>query len=314
LICPATIKQSSELKLYLSWNPSPTNLTCSSSSNNLYSTQCNILTEYSQTTKLTYLSIYLRSIQAEKLVSITATITNGIQGTYIINSTINYNGFVYLQAASNSYYVTGSPSASSSATTLTVKSGNYPLNRYYSSIYTFALTNPKMVVSTLQIDIPSIVTQSKQGVNCGYQSWNSNDDYFNLMMKDGTNVLNCNMTGQKLQVSGLAPLLGNLTTSGFLYLTVNGLINPSTSVSQSNFTFTLINTTSTIYQAVGIYTLPLSYSVSNPPINIQISSIVLSDSRYFVNSLYTFSLTSVQSAIITIVNNSNMGIVIRFPQ
>lgn len=44
LICPATIKKSSELKIYLSWNPTPTNLTCSSDSTNLYSTQCNILT------------------------------------------------------------------------------------------------------------------------------------------------------------------------------------------------------------------------------------------------------------------------------
>jgi hypothetical protein len=312
LICPTTIKQSSELKLYLNWSPSPTNLTCSSDSNNLYSTQCSILNEYSQTTRLTYLSIYLRSIQAQKLLSITATLTNGIQGTYSIASTINYNGFVYLQATSNSYYVTGS-TASSAATSLTVQSTNYPLNRYYSSIYTFALTNPQVVVSTLQVDIPALISQGKQGVNCGCQLWNAKDDYFNLMLKDGINSLLCNMTGQKLIISGLGPTLASLPTTSFLYLTVNGLVNPATSVSLSNFTFTFINTTSSIAQAVGIYTQPLSYAISSPPIDLQISSIILSDSRYFVNSVHTFTLTSVQSANITIVNSSKMGVIVQFP-
>lgn len=131
---------------------------------------------------MTYLSIYLRSIQAEKLVSITATITNGIQGTYTLNASINYNGFVYLQATSNSYYIIGTTSSSSAASSISVKSTNYPLNRYYTSIYTFAITNPNSVVSTLQIDIPSIIMQSMDGVNCGYQTWNPQDDYFNLML------------------------------------------------------------------------------------------------------------------------------------
>ena len=314
LICPATIKQSSELKLYLSWNPPLTNLTCSSSSTTLYSTQCSIKTEYSQTTKLTYLSIFLRSIQAQKLVSITATITNGIQGTYSINSTISFNGFVYLKATSNSYYIAGS-STSTSATTLSVRSSNYPITPQFSSIYTFAITNPLVVVSTLQIDVPSAITQSKAGINCGYQAWNAQDNYFNLMMKDGTNPLICNMTGQKIIISGLATLLSNLSSTGFLYLTVNGLNNPTTSVSQSNFTFTFINTSSPIFQSAGIYTLPLSYTVSNnAPTNLQIGNISLSDGRYYVNSLYTFTITSVQSASLTIVNKSNLGVIIQFPE
>lgn len=289
-------------------------MSCSSDSNNLYSTQCSILTEFAQTTKLTYLSIYLRSIQAEKLVSITATITNGIQGTYNLTTSINYNGFVYLQATSNSYYITSSSSSSSAASSISVKSTNYPLNRYYTSIYTFAITNPKAVVSTIQIDIPSIITQSKEGVNCGYQAWNPQDDYFNLMLKDGTNSLNCNMTGQKLLISQLSTILGNLSINGFLYLTINGLINPATSISQATFNFTLINTSSNVPQSAGIYTSTLSYSVSDAPTNLQISSIVLSDVRFFVNSLHTFTVTSVQNANIAIVKSSNLGVVVKFPE
>lgn len=213
LICPATIKQSSELKLYLSWNPTQTNLTCQSEANILYSTQCNIMTEFDQNVKKTYLSIYLRSIQAQKLISIVATVTNGNQGTYSIDSTINYNGFVYLTAKSNSYYVistststssgslnTGSTSTSNS---LSVRTRNYPLNRYVSSIYTFALTNPKQIVSTLQIDVPAVITQSKSGVSCSYLTWKDNDDYFNLMVSKEKNALTCSMTGQKIVISDL---------------------------------------------------------------------------------------------------------------
>jgi hypothetical protein len=276
------------------------------------------MNEYSQTTKLTYLSIYLRSIQAQKLVSITATITNGIQGTYSLNAAINYNGFVYLQATSNSYYVTGSAWAAPTSTSLSVRSMNYPLNRFYTSIYTFALamTNPRaLAVSTLQIDIPSIITQSKAGVTCGYQPYVSGDNYFSLMLKDGTNALPCNMTGQKLMITRLTPIISNLSSgsNSFLYLTVSGLINPATSVTRSNFSFTFINTTSSIFTAAGIFNYTFSYTTSAPPTNIQISSIVLSDNRFFVNSLHTFTITSVQNANINILRNANLGVIVKFP-
>jgi hypothetical protein len=168
IICPASIKQASQLKLYLNWNPQTTSQVCSGDSSILYSTQCNILNEYSQTTKMTYLSIYLRAISAQKLVSITGSITNGNQGTYQLNATINYNGFVYLNATSNQFYIssstisgnTGSNGGSSSGQAITVKNANYPLNRNYPSIYTFGITNPQVIVSTLQILVPSIITQS----------------------------------------------------------------------------------------------------------------------------------------------------------
>lgn len=322
LVCPATIKQSSQLKLYLSWNPALASGTCSSSSSTLYSTQCNILTEYSQTSKLTYLSIYLRSIQAQKLISITGTIPNGDQGTYVINSTINYNGFVYLNATSNSFYISNPSSTSSTLTlsassgssvsstgsTISVKSSNYPLNRNQYSIYTYGITNPQIIVSTLTIDVPSGITQSHSGIACGYQAWVANDNYFNLLIKDGTNVLTCSMVSQKITISGLTKVLGNLTSTSFLYLTIKGLLNPSTSVSRQNFTFTFINTTTTLSQAVAMYTMPLSYTISNPPTDLQISNISLSNNKYFVISQYTFTVTSVLSANITITKNSNIGI------
>lgn len=250
----------------------------------------------------------MRGIQAQKLISITAPITNGVQGTYTISSSINYNGFVYLQAISNSFYITGP--ATASTTSVAVKSNNYPLNRYQSSIYTFAMTNPKIIVSTLEIVLPYGFAQSTSGINCGYQSFIANDDYFNLMMKDGTNKLSCVMIGQTISIRDLTTILGNLTDNGFLYLTINGLVNPPTSISQANFNFTLISTSSSVKRAMAIYNIPLSYAVSNPPSNMQISSIVLSDYKYFVNSLHSFTITT----SLTIIKNTNMGIMIRFPQ
>ena len=60
LVCPASIKQASQLKLYLSWNPTQGNTTCSGDSTTLYSSQCSIQTEYQQNKLFTYLGLYLR--------------------------------------------------------------------------------------------------------------------------------------------------------------------------------------------------------------------------------------------------------------
>ncbi len=42
LICPAFIKQASEVKVYLPWNPNPTAAKCSSTTGTLYSYSCEI--------------------------------------------------------------------------------------------------------------------------------------------------------------------------------------------------------------------------------------------------------------------------------
>jgi hypothetical protein len=331
LICPTSIKQASELQLYLSWSPSTTNNgTCSGDSTTLYSTQCNILTSFINSTKITYLSIFLRQITAQKLITITGTIPNGNQGSYVLNASINFNGFVYLNAVSNSFYITTSSSTTTSITStasngassvisstgqaISIRSFNYPLNRYFSAIYTFAITNPKIVVSTLQILLPSSITSSQNGIACAVQPYRINDDYFNLMFQQGTNVLTCSMIGQQLTISGLTPYISNLTTQGFLYITVQGLLNPATSVSQYDFTFTFINTTSTVTQAVLQFSLPLSYSISNPPTDMQIANISLSSYLYYVNSYYTMNVTTVSGVTLTIVSNTTLGIVLTFPQ
>ena len=44
LICPSSIREASELKVYLDWEPSTAKGTCSSDSDTLYSTQCNVKT------------------------------------------------------------------------------------------------------------------------------------------------------------------------------------------------------------------------------------------------------------------------------
>jgi hypothetical protein len=107
--------------------------------------------------------------------------------------------------------------------------------------------------------------------------------------------------------------LAGLSSTGFLYITVSGLINPSNSLSQANFIFTLINKTTTTTSAVRNFTLPLSYAVSNAPLSVQIGNITLSNSKYYVLSNYTFTLTSQNSADITIVQSSSLGILIIFP-
>jgi hypothetical protein len=327
IICPSPIKEASELKVYLSWSPNTANGTCSSDTSTLYSTQCNILTEYDKTTRLTYLSIYLRKISAQKVITVTGTIKNGIAGTYNLKSSISQYGFVYMNATSNNFYITSSSStsatdvtSSSSGTVITstgqaisIRSKNYPLNRQYLSIYSFAITRPNFVVSTIQIDVPSIIAQSADGVTCAFQTYQADDNYFSLMIKQGSNSLTCQMDAQRLVISGLTSVMTALSGQSFLYLTVHGLLNPQTSVSSANFTFKFINTSSTYTQAVLVFSIPLSYAVSDPPADIQIGSIVLSNPKFFATSTYTFTVGTVNQASLTISKDSRIGIIIKFP-
>lgn len=233
-----------------------------------------------------------------------------------------------MNAVSNSFYITSASASSNTAATssssgsvitatgqaISIRGSNYPLNRMYSSIYTFALTSPQFVVSTLQIVVPSIITQSTGGISCNYQPYTAIDNYFRLMLTLTNNPLSCSMSGQTISISGLTTVLSNLSPTAFLYLSVSGLVNPQTSVSQTNFTFTFINTTSTYTQAVLLFTLPLSYAVSNPPLDMQIGAIQLSNSKYFVVSSYTFTLGTVNGVTLTITQNSSIGLLVRFPK
>ena len=102
--------------------------------------------------------MFLRAITAQKLVSVTGRIPNGDQGTYSIEASISYNGFTYLKATSNKFYITTPTSTSSTSgtdssstsvgtsggNTISVQSKNYPLNRAFTSIYTFAIANPNV--------------------------------------------------------------------------------------------------------------------------------------------------------------------------
>lgn len=234
-----------------------------------------------------------------------------------------------MRATSDSFYILSptsgtSPTAVTSSATgtiitstgqaISIQSRNYPRNRLYSSIYTFALTRPSFIVSTLQIDLPSTIIQSAEGVSCAYQGYEANDNYFSLMRKQGTNILSCQISAQKLTITGLSSVIGNISSNSFLYLTVSGLLNPQTSTSRLNFTFTFINTTSTFTQAVLLFTIPLSYTISNPPFDMQISSIQLSNSKFFSVSDYTFQLSSVSSANLIITKQSSIGLTVRFPK
>jgi hypothetical protein len=59
--------------------------------------------------------------------------------------------------------------------------------------------------------VPSVIVKSTSGLNCGYQNYTAVDDYFSLMLKNGTNMLSCNMTGQKITITGLSSILEKLS-------------------------------------------------------------------------------------------------------
>lgn len=92
------------------------------------------------------------------------------------------------------------------------------------------------------------------------------------------------------------------------------MLNPDTSLSQVNFTFTFINTTSTYASAVLRFELPLSYTISDPPIDIQIEAIALDNPKYYALSNYTFTLNSLTGKSFTIAKKSLLGVMVHFPQ
>ena len=83
--------------------------------------------------------MYLRAIQAKKLISITRTLRSGDRGIYSVSATISYNNFTYLDGISNSFYISTTVNP---VTTLSVQSSNYPLNRKYTATYTFTISKP----------------------------------------------------------------------------------------------------------------------------------------------------------------------------
>ena len=121
------------------------------------------------------------------------------------------------------------------------------------------------------------------------------------------------MTSQKIIIEGLDTVLKALSTTQFLYLTVSGLLNPDISTSRTNFTFTFINTSTTFSQAVLRFDLPLSYTISDPPLNIQIGNIALTNPKYYANSDYTFSLNALTGSTFSISKSSRIGLIIHFP-
>ena len=133
------------------------------------------------------------------------------------------------------------------------------------------------------------------------------------MVKKGRNTLNCKMNSQNIILTGVDTIINSLSADQFIYLTVEGLLNPDTSVSNENFTFTFINTTSSFSRAVLRFDLPLSYTISDPPADIQIEGITLDNPKYYASSRYTYMLNALTGATFSISKSSRLGIMVHFP-
>ena len=157
LICPSYIKEASELKVYLSWNPDPKDDKCSSATDSLYSYQCEVTQEYQSTTKFTYLSMYLKEISPQKLISLKGKVKNGMIGTYSLVANISYKGFTYLSTTSNSFFINSDSVQNLSNTQMTLK--NYPINRAENAIYTIKMPKPAStshtsIITDINIEVP----------------------------------------------------------------------------------------------------------------------------------------------------------------
>lgn len=230
-----------------------------------------------------------------------------------MNANISYSGFTYLTGTSNQFYLQQSTLSTTSSFGVTL--ANYPYNINYQAIYTFKMTNPNITSNSLKINFPSEITQGKDSIICRYENWNTSKDYFTLLLNQQTNSLPCSMSGQVLSISNISALISNLTSNSFWYLVIDGLTNPDISSASSTFNFTFMNLSS---DNTGLITAsisrPLPYKVSTPPLNLQIQSLQIDNSKLGVLANYTFAISTISGGKIVINNQSNIGVKLLFPQ
>ena len=115
---------------------------------------------------------------------------------------------------------------SSSGNSISIRTTNYPLNRFFSATYTFAMTNFDISSPILEIKVPDSIKASKAGITCNYRTWNTTDNYFNLLIDSNVNILGCSYTNQRIIIDGLDKANKTVSSTGFLYIIINGLLNP----------------------------------------------------------------------------------------
>lgn len=87
------------------------------------------------------------------------------------------------------------------------------------------------------------------------------------------------MSGQSILINGLANIIAGLKDDEFLFIDVFGLKNPDVSVNSSAFKFTFLNLTDNTGSVIATITQLLPYRVSEAPLNLQITSIVLASTK-----------------------------------
>ena len=139
---------------------------------------------------------------------------------------------------------------------------NYPYNRNYESLYTFKMTNPKILANSLRIEVPSTILSGPNGITCNSEQSSTNKDYFSFLSLLNTTELSCSMSGQSILINGLVNVIKGLKDDEFLFIDVFGLKNPDVSVNSSSFKFTFLNLTENTGNAIGTITQLLPYRVS----------------------------------------------------
>lgn len=291
LICPSYIKQSSEVKVYLPWSPTLGQTNCTSNTGSLYSYQCAIKQEFVGSKAYTYLSVLVRSINAQKLFEFETNLLNPSTGSYNLTATVGYRGSVFLNGSTSVYVSALTFNSSSVPIALSV----YPQNAGEAAIYVFKLPYIAMsnAPSVLSIAFPSVFT-SFADLSCSYDisASNLNFSYVQLRLNQSVNALSCSSTASTITFSNISAVFADMNTTSttfsanYFYYIVYGVINPANSFS-NNFTLTY-QTSTTVYWTT---TQLLPFYVSSTPAYMQINKVNTSLSTYLVQASYTFQLS-----------------------
>lgn len=104
-------------------------------------------------------------------------------------------------------------------------------------------------------------------------------------------------------------MLGN---DDFLRVTFYRFKNSNTSVINSTFKISFIDSSTGSGNILTSGNVNFPYSISNPPANLQINKILTASNKLLVRNLYSFNLTTV-TGYITVNKLTQLGLVIEFP-
>ncbi len=125
-------------------------------------------------------------------------------------------------------------------------------------------------------------------------------------------MIDCSVSKNFVRLSNVTRLISTLGNDDFLRFSFYRMKNSNTSTTKSTFNISFVDSSTGNGNILASGSVNFPFSISPPPINLQINKIITVSTKLLVRNLYTFNLTTVTGQI-TINNLTRLGLIIDFP-